>query len=173
MYKTAAERLGQLIGEGGHTLIYGAGNLGLMGVLGEAVHRHGGRVVGVIPEKLNDLDLAYTAADELVVTPDMRSRKAAMESRADAFIALPGGYGTLEEVVEVLVLKQLWYHEKPVVLLNTAGFYTPLVAFFRHQVEEHFIKAGHLDLFHLSPSPEDALGFVEAYEPVEPHGKWF
>jgi cytokinin riboside 5'-monophosphate phosphoribohydrolase len=173
VYSDAARRLGEVMADRGYDLVYGAGNLGLMGVMAEAVHAGGGRVTGVIPEKLRDLKLAWDAADELIVTANMRARKQAMEDRADAFIAAPGGLGTLEEVMEILVLKQLWYHRKALVFLNTAGFYDSLFAFLAHLESEHFVKTEHRDLFHISAEPEDAVAYIDAYVPPEPHAKWF
>lgn len=173
VYKEAASRLGALLSERGRTVIYGAGNLGLMGAMGEAVLRGEGRLVGVIPEKLSALNLADENAHEVVVTPDMRTRKAEMEARADAFIALPGGFGTLEEVMEILVLRQLWYHEKPVIFLNVNGFYDRLIAFFDHLVEEGFVHGGHRALYHLATTPEDAVAYLEAFNAPPPHQPWF
>ena len=130
-------------------------------------------VEGGAPEKLRDLELAYEEADELIVTQDMSSRKAIMEERADAFIALPGGFGTLDEVLEVLVGRQLWYHEKPIVLLNINGIYDQLVDFFEALIRERFVKDSHRGLYHVSPTPEDATDYLDAFEPQPVHGKWF
>ncbi len=173
-YRDAAHRLGELIAEHGHDLIYGGGCVGLMGVCARAVHnRGGGRVVGVIPDKLVDLELAYHEADELVVTATMSERKRIMAERADAFIALPGGFGTLEEVMEILVLKQLWYHEKPCVFLNVNGIYDHLFHFFDSLVAEHFIKRSHKEFYHVCASAEEAYAYLERYVPGPVHGKWF
>lgn len=160
-YLDAAAELGTRMAAHGHTLVYGGGNVGLMGALARAVHDGGGRVIGVIPEKLRDLELAYEAADELLVTTTLRERKLAMESRADAFIALPGGFGTLEEVMEILVLRQLGYHWKPVVFLNTAGVYTPLFAFFERLVRDRFVKPEQSRLYGIAETPEEVLGLLD------------
>jgi len=160
-YIEAARRLGALMAQRGYTLVYGAGKLGLMGVLARAVHQGGGRVLGVIPDRLRGLELAYEDADELIVTPDLRTRKAAMEERADAFIALPGGFGTLEEILEVLTLKQLRYHQKPLVFLNVDGIYNGLLAFFEDLIAQNFINDTHRMLYRVSPTPEAALDFLE------------
>ena len=172
-YRDAAERLGALLAERGLALVYGAGKVGLMGVLARAVREGGGRVIGVIPEKLRDLELAYLGADELIVTQDLRERKLVMEERADAFIAMPGGFGTLDEVIEVLVGRQLWYHEKPLVFLNINGIYDKLIGFFEDLIGGRFIPASHRELYHVCASPEEAMLFLDSYEPVAPHGKWF
>ena len=121
VYVDVARRLGRRLAERGDRLVYGGGNIGLMGTLATACHERGGYIVGVIPESLKDKELAYEAADELIVTQDMRGRKTIMEKNADAFIALPGGFGTLEELLEIITLRQLHYHDKPVVILNTAS----------------------------------------------------
>lgn len=173
-YRDEARRLGELIAENGHSLIYGGGCVGLMGVCARAVHeRGGGRVVGVIPEKLVDLELAYHDADELVITASMSERKRIMAERADAFIALPGGYGTLEEMMEVLVLKQLWYHEKPCVFLNIKGIYDHLFRFFDDLIAHHFVKDSHKDFYHVCATAEEAYAYLHTYEPGPAHGKWF
>ena len=138
-YLDAAARLGTLLADHGHTLVYGGGQVGLMGALARAVHAGGGRVVGVIPDRLRNLELAYKKADELVVTCDIRHRKGVMEERAEAFVALPGGYGTIEEVLETLVQKQLGYHNKPLIFINTRGAYDELDRFFDHLMRESFI----------------------------------
>lgn len=174
IYVDAAHRLGELIAEHGHTLIYGAGCIGLMGVCARAVHaRGGGRVVGVIPNKLVDLELAYRDADELIVTETMSDRKRIMADRADAFIALPGGFGTLEEMVEALVLKQLWYHDKPCIFLNVKGAYDGLFTFFNTLVHERFIQDTHTELYHVCNTPEEAYAYMDAYVPTPVHQKWF
>lgn len=173
VFVEAAAQLGALIGKGGHTLVYGGGAVGLMGVTARAVHAAGGRVVGVIPEKLRDMDLAYDLADELVVTRSMRGRKAAMEERADAFIALPGGLGTLEEVLEIMVLRQLDYHAKPLVLLNTAGIYDGLLQLFDRLIEANFVRAQHRELWYVSSDPAGAMAYIGSYRPGAIEGKWF
>jgi len=172
-FAAAADLLGTLLGQRGYTLVYGAGNVGLMGVVARAVHAAGGRVVGVIPERLRDLELAYEDADELIVTQTMRERKALMEERADAFIALPGGFGTLEELIEVMVLKQLDYHQKPIVALNVDGAFDHLLSYFGHLCEKRFIKESHLDLIHVTDHAEHALTYIENHDGRAPEAKWF
>jgi uncharacterized protein (TIGR00730 family) len=169
-YIEAAEKLGQLMAERGHTLIYGGGRLGLMGALARSVHTHGGHVIGVLPEKLRPQ--SYEAADELIVTPDMRERKARMEARADGFICLPGGFGTLEELLEILTLKQLGYHTKPVAIVNTGFFFDSLNAMFEHIYAEEFAKPGFRKLYQLAAGPFDALEYLEIYEPTPLPPKW-
>lgn len=121
-YFDIASQLGEAIARNGDTLLFGGGVRGLMGAAATAVHRHNGRVVGIIPEALNQKGVVYETCDELIVTKSLRERKAIMDERSDAFIALPGGFGTLEELLEIITLKQLKYHNKPIVILNFDGF---------------------------------------------------
>jgi hypothetical protein len=172
-YVTAAVELGTLLGERGLTLVYGGASVGLMGQLAQAVQRGGGRVLGVIPQSLRDREIAYEAADELIVTRDLRERKAIMESRADAFVALPGGFGTLEEVLEVLTLKQLRAHQKPVVFLNTAGFYDRLLAMFEQLFEQRFTKADHRHAYSVAATPAEVLPQLAHPRPMPEVTKWF
>lgn len=159
-----AEVMGRALAEGRHRLVYGGGQVGLMGRLAESVHERGGNVVGVIPEALRDKEgVAYDVADEMVVTGTMQERKAEMYSRADAFVALPGGFGTLEEFMEVLTLKQLGYHRKPLVLINTSGFYDALIHFFEQLYDQGFARQQHGELYHLADGPEDAMTYLEEY----------
>lgn len=169
---TAADALGRGLAARGLTLVYGGGQVGLMGAVARGTHAGGGRVVAVIPHYLRTRELLYAAADELVVTDGLRERKAVMEERAGAFVALPGGFGTLEETLEVITLKQLRRHTKPVVLLNTAGFFRPLLATFMALFEAGFARPDSTALYHVADEPEDALAYLEAYEPALPAGKW-
>ena len=136
-------------------------------------HHHGGKVIGVIPHYLRHQEIAYEAADELIVTKDLRERKAVMESRTDAFVALPGGFGTLEEILEVLTLKQLQQHTKPVVFLNTDGFYDPLIELFERLFRERFTKAEYREFYHVAKTPAQVFDHLKDYQPVKHTGKWF
>lgn len=169
----AAERLGLQIAAHDKTLVYGGGSIGLMGVCARAVHAGGGRVIGVIPEKLQGLELGYDAADELIVTTGMRERKAIMEERADAFVALPGGLGTLEEIIEIIVLKQLQYHQKPILFLNTAGIFDRLFGFLDALVEARFVKSNQRNLYAVVDEPEAVMPYLMDYAPLQMEGKWF
>jgi uncharacterized protein (TIGR00730 family) len=164
VYFDAAADLGVQIARRGCTLVYGGGKWGLMGAVARAAHAAEGRVVGVIPESL--MAQVYPNADELIRTPDLRARKAAMEARADAFVVLPGGFGTLEELLEIVALKQLGYHTKPIVLLNVAGFFDGLLAVFEAMFRHHFANPAFSQLYHVTPGASDALAYVESYEPV-------
>ena len=172
IYLEAARALGAQIAARGDTLIYGGANLGLMGELARTVHAGGGRVVGVIPQALHAHGIAYASADEVIITQDMRERKATMEARADAFIALPGGIGTLEELLEVLTLRQLQAHTKPIVLLNTADYYAPLFALFAHLYRERFAKPFE-NLYHVADDVAGIFDYLDAYQPFLAPSKWF
>jgi hypothetical protein len=172
-YFKAACDLGQLIALHGHTLVYGGSTTGLMGELARAVHIQRGKVIGVIPESIRARGVAYDLADELLITADLRERKAVMEARSDAFIALPGGFGTLEEVSEMLTLKQLQLHAKPIVLINTLGFYDPLLALYEHFYAERFAKEQYRRLYYVAPDVTSALGYIETYQPPTLESKWF
>ncbi len=173
VYFEAAVELGREMAARGWSLVYGGGNIGLMGALAEAVHGAGGRVVGVIPRALAEKGLAYADAEEMIITRDLRERKATMEARADAFIALPGGFGTLEELVEIVTLKQLSFHSKAMVLLNTAGFYDELLRVFERMYSLQFAKPVYRKLYHVAATPADALHHIATYEPPALDQKWY
>ena len=160
-YPPVAEALGQELGRRGHSLVYGGGAVGLMGVLAHAAHEAGGSITGVIPSKLQDREGIAYDADELIVTETMRERKGIMFDRADAFVVLPGGYGTLEEFMEVLTLKQLGYHDHPIAILNVDGFFDTLLDFFDELREGRFAREAITDLTHVVSTPEEALDRVE------------
>lgn len=166
IYFDAAAQLGALMAENGYTLVYGGGAIGLMGAVARSVHKHGGIVIGVIPEFMMGWGVAYEEADELIVTSDMRERKRTMEEMADAFIGLPGGFGTLEEMLEVITLKQLQRHNKAVVFLNSAGFYDHLAAAFEHMYTEHFVKPIYRELYYFADSASDAVRHIREYQPL-------
>lgn len=141
-HRALAERLGAALARRGHALVYGGGNCGLMGVVANAVLAGGGRVVGVIPRGLVQRELAHRGLTELVVTEDMHSRKARMAAQADAFLALPGGYGTLDELFEIVTWRQLGIHAKPIGLLDAGGFWAGLHGFLEHVRAAGFIPEG-------------------------------
>jgi uncharacterized protein (TIGR00730 family) len=141
-YSNAAMTLGRTLGERGIRLIYGGGGLGLMGDVARSTIAHGGAVTGIIPEFLLSKEKALEAVDELIVTNDMHERKRLMFERSDAFIALPGGIGTLEELVEQLTWAQLGRHNKPIVLANIDHFWTPFLDLLAHMKSDAFIRAG-------------------------------
>jgi uncharacterized protein (TIGR00730 family) len=138
----AARNFGKILAENGVRLVYGGGSLGLMGALATSVLDHGGYVTGVIPEFLTVRERKLTRAQEVIVTPDMHERKRTMFERSDAFVALPGGIGTLEEVVEMMTWAQLGRHSKPILLANVRGFWDPLCALIDHMKQLEFIRPG-------------------------------
>ena len=164
-YFEAAREVGTRIARQQMTLVYGGGKIGLMGAVASAVHLHGGNVVGVLPRYLRKQEVAYEAADELIISKDLRERKAIMEERADAFVALPGGFGTLEELLEILTLKQLGQHAKPVVFLNTADFFRPLLGLFEQLYQRQFTRPEHRESYYVAASPGDVFAYLETYRP--------
>jgi uncharacterized protein (TIGR00730 family) len=138
----AAKTFGQTLAQKKIRLVYGGGSIGLMGAVAEAVLEHGGDVTGVIPDFLKTREKPKVDAQELIVTRDMHERKRIMFERSDAFVALPGGVGTLEELVEQLTWAQLGRHKKPILIANIAGFWDPLCTLLAHMKEMHFIRAG-------------------------------
>jgi cytokinin riboside 5'-monophosphate phosphoribohydrolase len=171
-YYRAAEELGAAIALRGISLVYGGGNTGIMGSLARAVKSHGGRVVGVIPDFMVQKELAYADADEMIAVTTLRDRKQIMESRADAFLALPGGWGTLEEILEILTLRQLDVLLRPCVLLNQDGFYDDLLKLFARMTSEHFTKPSVSALFHVACTVEQVFEHLD-HSPVVAETKWF
>lgn len=167
VYRAAAARLGAEIAARGLRLVYGGGRVGLMGVLADAALARGGEVVGVIPEVLAGREQAHAGLTELILTRSMHERKSLMAERADGFIALPGGYGTLEEFCEVLTWAQLGIHRKPLGLLDVNGFYDPFIAFIDHAMEQGFVRPVHRSLLLRAATPGDLLDAFAAYEPPE------
>lgn len=159
-FRVPAKAMGKLIAEHGDQLVYGGGSVGLMGDCARAVHEHGGKVVGVIPESLSTVEIAYHNADELIVTETMRERKQIMDDRADAFVVLPGGFGTLEELAEILVLKILGYTDRPLIVVNPDGFYDPLIELFNHFVQHQFAKPKHLELVTFVGAVDEVYGVI-------------
>ena len=150
LFTTAAQAVGRWIGEHGGQLVYGGGRSGLMGEVAQATRQAGGRVVGVIPQALVDKELANHACDELHIVQTMHERKAIMAERSDAFIALPGGIGTFEELFEVWTWRQLGYHDKPIGLLNVAGYYDALGNFLQSSVRSGFMGEWQMGLVQIN-----------------------
>lgn len=158
----AARKFGQILAEAGIGLVYGGGSRGLMGVIAKAVIAHGGTVTGVIPTFLTGRDGLIEEAQEHVIVADMHSRKQTMFERADAFVALPGGIGTLEELVEQLTWVQLGRHTKPVLIADIAGFWRPLLGLFEHMREHGFIRPAFEVRYLVAEKIEDVLPMIEA-----------
>lgn len=161
-YAVAAEQLGRELVAQGWGLVYGGGRTGLMGAVARGAKEAGGRVVGVIPEFMKVRELAFDEADELVTVVTMRERKLLMETRADAFVALPGGFGTLEEIMEILTLRQLDVVKKPCVFLNQDGFYDDLIALFEKMLTGRFFQPSNMDLFRVATTVPEIFTQIEA-----------
>jgi uncharacterized protein (TIGR00730 family) len=173
VYFSEAQKLGQLIGEKGHTLVNGGANVGLMEAVTIAASNAGAKTIGIIPERFVRRSLASDNLHEVISTADMQERKAKMREMADAFIALPGGFGTLEEILEVLTLRQLSYHNKPIVFVNTHNFYEHLFKQFEASFSEKFVKESFRKLYFSAGNAEQAMEYITAYKPIEPDSKWF
>jgi uncharacterized protein (TIGR00730 family) len=171
-FAAAARGLGRELARRGLALVYGGGRVGLMGEVAAAVTAAGGTVVGVIPEALSAKEIAYAGATELVVVRTMHERKALMADRADAFVALPGGFGTLDELFEILTWGQLGIHRKPVGLLDVNGFFAPLLGWLDSVVAAGLLKPKHRDLLLVSDSVPDLLDRLASYRPPAPEVKW-
>lgn len=172
-YYLLAESLGRKIGENGLKLIHGAGKIGLMGVLSRSAKKFNSHVTGIIPETLNKEGITSETDDEIIVTDSMHERKRIMREKADAFIALPGGFGTLEELLEVITLKQLRYHKMPIVIINFDHFYDHLLNQFEQMFEQQFSKKGYRNLFYVAENIEDTFEYLNSYEYKITGDKWF
>jgi len=162
VFAAAATVLGGSLARNRVNLVYGGGRVGLMGVLADATLKGGGTVTGVIPTFLKDKELAHTGATEMVVVPDMHTRKRVMFERSDAFCILPGGVGTLEEMFEVVTWRQLHLHNKPIIVANVAGYWTDLVRLFDRMIAEGFAHRGHETLITVVDQAEDVVAVAEA-----------
>lgn len=172
-YFQAAKQLGQLMAENKLQLVYGGGIVGLMGEVARSVKDNGGKTLGVIPKALNIENVVHDIDDELIITDGMRERKAIMDERADAFVGLPGGFGTFEEMFEVLTLKQLGYHNKAIVFLNIRGYYDKLLEMFEHIYAEKFAKDQYRVLYHVCATADEAIEYLNSYHPPNLPAKWF
>mgnify|MGYP001205354000 FL=1 len=167
VYVEAAAELGRALAQRGWGLVFGAGADGLMGAAARGAAEAGGVTIGVVPEKMDVDGVVYNSCTELYVTRTLRERKALMEDKADAFIALPGGFGTFEELLEIIALRQLGYHKKPVAILNVDGYYDGLIAQFDKAVEQRFSAPGALSVFGVFGTVEETLDYIETYVPTE------
>ncbi len=170
-YARAAQELGCLFAERGITLVYGGGSIGLMGVIADAALAAGGRVIGVIPQGLRTRELAHEGLSEMVAVDSMHARKQIMVDRSDAFIALPGGIGTLDELFEAFTWLQLGIHDKPVGMLNVSGYYDSLIQFLQRMGEEKFLKRAHLECLMVDDDASRLLDRLAA-SAAPAGGKW-
>lgn len=162
-FKRDAFEVGRLIAESGFGLVFGAGDSGLMGQAARGAHSAGGRIIGVIPEKLNKPGVYFEHCTERIETPTMHERKAKMEELSAGFIALAGGFGTIEELMEVMTLKQLSYIDPAIVILNTAGCYDPLIAQLDRCFTEGFAHEGYRSLYYAASTPAEAVAYCAEY----------
>jgi uncharacterized protein (TIGR00730 family) len=165
-YEAVVRQLATLIAERGMTLIYGGGNVGLMGIAANAALDAGGKVIGIIPSDIADKEVGHVGVTELQVVDSMHERKMRMAKLADGIIALPGGLGTLEELFEMLTWSQLGFHNKPIGLVNVAGYYDLLLSFLDHMVDERFVKQIHRDLLLTDENPATLLDTLVAWQPT-------
>lgn len=171
-YYAVATEFGRELAARGWGLVYGGGKTGLMGTVARAVKTSGGHVIGVIPEFMKAKELAYDEADELVTVVTLRERKLMMEARADAFVALPGGFGTLEEIMEILTLRQLNVVKKPCVFLNQDGFYDDLLRLFQRMLADRFFKPSNMDVFSVATTVPEIFARLDAPLTLA-EAKWF
>ena len=167
VYYKDAKELGRLLGQNGYDVAYGGSNLGLMWACAEQAKGNGAKLVGVMPEKLQSMGVFTEGCDEFHVTVGMRERKAKLDSISDAVIALAGGFGTLEELSEMIVQKQLGYNKKPVILLNTNGFYDKLNEFFEVVIEQKFANKNMRSIYYIANTPQEAIDYLKTYKPSD------
>lgn len=172
VYLQAARDLGTALATRGLGLVYGGAKVGTMGALADAALAAGGDVTGVMPRGLVDREVAHPGLSAFHAVESMHARKALMADLADGFIALPGGYGTLDELFEILTWAQLGLHAKPVALLDVAGFFEPLLGFLDHDVEAGFLAPAHRGLLMREPTVEGALDRIQSWRPAPPTSKW-
>jgi uncharacterized protein (TIGR00730 family) len=170
-YLAAAEAVGAGLAARGIRVVYGGGRVGMMGAVADAARAAGGEVVGVIPQQIFDLEIGHTGLDDLRVVSSMHERKALMAELSDAFVALPGGIGTLEELFEVYTWAQLGIHAKPMALLDVAGYYEPLAAFLDHAVAQRFLRRETREMLAVADDFDGLLETLERWQPAPMH-KW-
>ena len=164
-YYAAAELLGSLIAQQGHTLVFGGGREGLMGAAARGAHKYGGDIIGIVPKFFDEPGIIYEHCTELVFTETMRERKRLMEERSEACIVLPGGIGTFEEFFEMLTLKQLGRSDRAIVVLNTNNYYDPMQHMLKDTARQRFMSRGCLELYGLADTPDKALDYIARYVP--------
>lgn len=172
-YRDAAYRLGRLLAEQGVTVVYGGGSVGSMGALADGALSMGGEVVGVLPRFMNDLEWGHPGLTELLIVNDMHERKRAMIAATDAVVALPGGCGTLEELLEAVTWKRLGLYLNPIVLVNTRAYFAPLVTLLDNAIEEHFMDARHRDMWLVVDQPEDVFSCIKSASNWTEHARDF
>jgi len=171
-YRTAARALGEALAARGVGLVYGGGSVGLMGVIADTMLAAGGEVIGVIPRALATKEIAHQGLADLRVVASMHERKATMTELADAFVALPGGYGTFDELFEAITWAQLGLHQKPIALLDVEGYFALLLAMLDRATADRFIRPEHRDLVIDDDDPARLLDRMETFRPAEKRAKW-
>ena len=164
-YYAAAELLGSLIAQQGHTLVFGGGREGLMGAAARGAHKYGGDIIGIVPKFFDEPGIIYEHCTELIFTETVRERKQLMEERSEACIVLPGGIGTFEEFFEMLTLKQLGRSDRAIVVLNTNDYYAPMQQMLENTARQRFMSRGCLELYGLADTPDKALDYIARYVP--------
>jgi len=169
IYFDDAVEIGRLVGVNKFNLVYGASNFGLMGAVAQSAKKAGAKVTGIIPEKIYEfVNRDGGCCDNLVITKDVRERKTILDEKSDAIIVLAGGFGTLDEISEMIDLKSLGYHTKPIVFLNTNRYYDKLFEFFKHIAQEKFAREETLKMFYLAQTPQEAFEYITQYKPIAP-----
>lgn len=173
VFYNAARELGLLLGQNNYNIVYGGSRLGMMYACAGAVKESGGKICGIMPERIVSFGCANPEdCDEFLVTKGMRERKALLDEKSDAIIALAGGYGTLEELSEMIVQKQLGYNQKPIILLNTKGFYNNLIKFFDDIISMKFANKESKNLYYVASTPSDAIDYLKNYSVTETVSKY-
>ena len=173
IYKQSAVAMGTIIGNAGMDLVYGGGHVGLMGIVADAALAAGSRVTGIIPRFLEEWEVGHEGLDELIITENMHDRKMLMYERSDAFVTLPGGLGTFDETIEVVTWTQLGLSNKPVILVNVNGYWTPFLELIQHSIAEGFAKPEHAAILSVVNTPEDVPGALgKRPDMPSPSGKW-
>ena len=160
---TAGEKLGEEMGKRNHSLVFGGGASGLMGAVARGISEENGEIIGIAPNFFNVDGILFEKCSEMIYTDTMRERKMLMESKSDAFIVTPGGIGTFEEFFEILTLRSLDRHKKPIAIFNTNGYYDNLIEFLENGVKQNFLKSANLELFFVSENENEILDYLENY----------
>ena len=171
-FYVVSKELGEKLAQKGFDMVYGGTTVGMMGVIANNALQNGAEVIGVIPERIASFGLKHPELAKVIVTKDMRERKATMEKYADVFVAMPGGFGTFEEIFEILVAKQLGYHDKPVIFVNFDGYYDNMIKMFDTLYENNFAKEEMKDLYYIATTVDDIFDYVKSYQPKEFVHKW-
>ena len=172
-YYNLAKEIAQLMAKKNHTLVYGGAKVGIMGVLADEMLKNGGQVIGIIPKVIEEKEIAHTGITELIVTETMQERKKLLQELSDAFITLPGGFGSLEELSETITAKQLEFYDKAIVIFNQDNFYDPLIQQFENFYKFNFAKSDYSQLYFVSKSSSETIDYIENYKKSRIKSKWY